>query len=149
MTMKRCREDDLDAPATPKSLMLLSSIGTARIYECKTCSRKFPSFQALGGHRTSHKKIKLIAGEQVPVKPKTHGCSICGLEFPLGQALGGHMRRHRAAIENFTDISTNRIINDDDTTNTVPVLKRFSSSKRILCLELTLRPYEIDLTLKL
>ncbi|KAM0831611.1 hypothetical protein ACQ4PT_065415 [Festuca glaucescens] len=26
------------------------------VYECKTCGRCFPSFQALGGHRTSHKK---------------------------------------------------------------------------------------------
>ncbi|OWM73742.1 zinc finger protein ZAT5 [Punica granatum] len=26
------------------------------VYECKTCSRTFPSFQALGGHRASHKK---------------------------------------------------------------------------------------------
>ncbi|XP_061345805.1 zinc finger protein ZAT5-like [Gastrolobium bilobum] len=25
-------------------------------YQCKTCNRCFPSFQALGGHRTSHKK---------------------------------------------------------------------------------------------
>ncbi|KAL4576998.1 hypothetical protein LXL04_013099 [Taraxacum kok-saghyz] len=28
-------------------------------YECKTCNRAFPSFQALGGHRASHKKPKL------------------------------------------------------------------------------------------
>ncbi|GAA0160950.1 hypothetical protein LIER_17384 [Lithospermum erythrorhizon] len=28
------------------------------VYECKTCNRSFPSFQALGGHRTSHKKHK-------------------------------------------------------------------------------------------
>ncbi|KAL2938501.1 Zinc finger protein ZAT5 [Bienertia sinuspersici] len=26
-------------------------------YECKTCNKSFSSFQALGGHRTSHKKI--------------------------------------------------------------------------------------------
>ncbi|XP_010523126.1 PREDICTED: zinc finger protein ZAT5-like, partial [Tarenaya hassleriana] len=26
------------------------------VYECKTCNRTFPSFQALGGHRASHKK---------------------------------------------------------------------------------------------
>ncbi|KAF0891629.1 hypothetical protein E2562_010613 [Oryza meyeriana var. granulata] len=30
------------------------------VYECKTCSKCFPSFQALGGHRTSHKKPRLI-----------------------------------------------------------------------------------------
>ncbi|XAR69156.1 hypothetical protein NMG60_11000642 [Bertholletia excelsa] len=26
------------------------------VYQCKTCDRCFPSFQALGGHRASHKK---------------------------------------------------------------------------------------------
>ncbi|KAH7669550.1 beta-beta-alpha zinc fingers domain-containing protein [Dioscorea alata] len=31
------------------------------VYECKTCNKCFPSFQALGGHRASHKKPKLIA----------------------------------------------------------------------------------------
>ncbi|KAE9611607.1 putative transcription factor C2H2 family [Lupinus albus] len=29
------------------------------VFECKTCNRKFQSFQALGGHRASHKKGKL------------------------------------------------------------------------------------------
>ncbi|KAI3442913.1 uncharacterized protein J3R85_000626 [Psidium guajava] len=28
-------------------------------FSCKTCGRSFPSFQALGGHRASHKKAKL------------------------------------------------------------------------------------------
>ncbi|PKA59379.1 Zinc finger protein ZAT5 [Apostasia shenzhenica] len=28
------------------------------VYKCKTCSKCFPSFQALGGHRASHKKPK-------------------------------------------------------------------------------------------
>ncbi|KAH7561128.1 hypothetical protein JRO89_XS10G0177600 [Xanthoceras sorbifolium] len=31
------------------------------VYECKTCNRCFPSFQALGGHRASHKKPKATA----------------------------------------------------------------------------------------
>ncbi|ONL96683.1 zinc finger protein ZAT12 [Zea mays] len=72
-----------------------------RVFECKTCNRQFPSFQALGGHRASHKKPRLSDGVDAaaaePPKPKVHGCSICGLEFAIGQALGGHMRRHRAA----------------------------------------------------
>lgn len=38
------------------------------VYECKTCSRTFPSFQALGGHRASHKKPKAMA---VAVEEKT------------------------------------------------------------------------------
>ncbi|URD84453.1 C2H2 zinc finger protein [Musa troglodytarum] len=71
------------------------------VYECKTCNKCFPSFQALGGHRTSHKKPKLApqppigSSGQSNTKPKIHECSICGSEFSSGQALGGHMRRHR------------------------------------------------------
>ncbi|XP_021724416.1 zinc finger protein ZAT5-like [Chenopodium quinoa] len=35
-----------------------TSTSNISTYECKTCNKTFPSFQALGGHRTSHKKIK-------------------------------------------------------------------------------------------
>ncbi|WOL07432.1 zinc finger protein ZAT5 [Canna indica] len=34
---------------------------TTTSYECKTCNKCFPSFQALGGHRAGHKKPKLAA----------------------------------------------------------------------------------------
>lgn len=33
-------------------------------FECKTCNRTFPSFQALGGHRASHKKPKVNVEEK-------------------------------------------------------------------------------------
>ncbi|XP_037438675.1 zinc finger protein ZAT11-like [Triticum dicoccoides] len=78
-------------------------------FVCKTCGRSFPSFQALGGHRTSHLRgrhglaLALTTGDQYySVKPKNtkdqkqaHQCHICGQGFETGQALGGHMRRHR------------------------------------------------------
>ncbi|KAG8061530.1 hypothetical protein GUJ93_ZPchr0003g17789 [Zizania palustris] len=82
-------------------------------FVCKTCSRAFPSFQALGGHRTSHLRgrqglalgIAAAAGttkepaatsKKVQEKPAaSHECHICGQGFEMGQALGGHMRRHR------------------------------------------------------
>ncbi|GMN59806.1 hypothetical protein TIFTF001_028888 [Ficus carica] len=35
------------------------------VYECKTCNRTFPSFQALGGHRASHKKSKTAVATAV------------------------------------------------------------------------------------
>jgi hypothetical protein len=57
---------------------------SARVFECKTCSRRFPSFQALGG-----------PGRRSRPRPAR---TVCGVEFPLGQALGGHMRRHRAVL---------------------------------------------------
>jgi ribosomal protein L37AE/L43A len=34
------------------------------VYECKTCNRTFPSFQALGGHRASHKKPRTSIDEK-------------------------------------------------------------------------------------
>ncbi|KAK8556998.1 hypothetical protein V6N13_035106 [Hibiscus sabdariffa] len=33
------------------------------VHQCKTCNRCFPSFQALGGHRASHKKPKVVDDE--------------------------------------------------------------------------------------
>lgn len=91
-------------PVVQKQETSMSS--RSRVYKCKTCNRQFPSFQALGGHRASHKKPRLVnqissdspSSQQQMRKPKTHACSICGLEFAVGQALGGHMRKHRATL---------------------------------------------------
>ncbi|GAU41252.1 hypothetical protein TSUD_97870 [Trifolium subterraneum] len=46
------------------------------IYECKTCNRTFPSFQALGGHRASHKKPKIMAEEKKEKLPSSPPSSI-------------------------------------------------------------------------
>jgi hypothetical protein len=40
------------------------------VYECKTCNKCFPSFQALGGHRTSHKKPRLLLPPVPPQPPQ-------------------------------------------------------------------------------
>jgi uncharacterized Zn-finger protein len=72
----------------------------SRVYRCKTCNRQFPTFQALGGHRASHERIRLEPPQvkQAPKlrsKSKMHVCPICGVVFTMGQALGGHMRQHK------------------------------------------------------
>ncbi|KAK1642855.1 hypothetical protein QYE76_060660 [Lolium multiflorum] len=75
-------------------------------FVCKTCGRAFTSFQALGGHRTSHLRgrhglelgvgvAKAIRDRKRNEEDNQHECHICGLGFEMGQALGGHMRRHR------------------------------------------------------
>ncbi|KAK7373366.1 hypothetical protein VNO80_06772 [Phaseolus coccineus] len=77
-------------------------------YKCDTCNKVFRSYQALGGHRASHKKIKVnvkMDGEEAEVEhrkksvtcgveKKIHECPVCFRVFASGQALGGHKRTH-------------------------------------------------------
>ncbi|KAK7283258.1 hypothetical protein RIF29_12663 [Crotalaria pallida] len=84
-------------------------------HKCSVCNKAFPSYQALGGHKASHRKLAGGGGEEQPqTQPqpassavttssantasskggKTHECSICHKCFPTGQALGGHKRCH-------------------------------------------------------
>ncbi|XP_022942693.1 zinc finger protein ZAT12-like [Cucurbita moschata] len=168
------RERDLESVTTMANcLMLLSrssatttadfesssssppSLSPNRVFECKTCNRQFPSFQALGGHRASHKKPRIDGGNSdgsssqgSPTKPKTHECSICGLEFAIGQALGGHMRRHRATTL-LTDHG--RLTNNHHPSSLSPpprsqppLVKKTNGGGRILCLDLNLTPSEND-----
>ncbi|KAK9913430.1 hypothetical protein M0R45_037247 [Rubus argutus] len=150
MAMKRGREDDDQTLDLVSCLMLLSNNVSSSIkkqkasdsvFVCKTCNREFSSFQALGGHRASHNKTKLMAGgadllqlaqalPSSPAKPQKHECPICGLEFAVGQALGGHMRRHRDVM--------NSAAADRVPAAAVPVLKKSNSSKRVSCLNLDL-----------
>ncbi|GFY99312.1 C2H2-type zinc finger family protein [Actinidia rufa] len=153
MTMKRMREEGaVEALAMANCLMLLSKVGKSttsrdRVFACKTCNREFPTFQALGGHRASHKKPRLATvGESDGslAKLKTHECSICGLEFATGQALGGHMRRHKAATASRGfEISKSSGVEVAAEVAADPVLKRSNSSKRVLCLDLKIAPWWI------
>ncbi|KAL0432569.1 UNVERIFIED_CONTAM: Zinc finger protein ZAT6 [Sesamum latifolium] len=81
------------------------------VYKCSVCDKAFGSYQALGGHKASHRKLS--AGDDNPTSTstststattstvvaggsggRTHECSICHKCFPTGQALGGHKRCH-------------------------------------------------------
>ncbi|XP_072958324.1 zinc finger protein 1-like [Typha angustifolia] len=81
---------------------------SARVeYKCSVCGKAFGSYQALGGHKTSHRKP--VSSEE-PANSSTgspaasvgastgdgrvHQCSVCLKTFPTGQALGGHKRCH-------------------------------------------------------
>ncbi|KAI3431043.1 uncharacterized protein J3R85_008107, partial [Psidium guajava] len=77
-------------------------------YKCSVCDKAFPSYQALGGHKASHRKSSSEAtSSAAPANNPTssssaaaggggklHECSICHKTFPTGQALGGHKRCH-------------------------------------------------------
>lgn len=76
------------------------------MYKCSVCDKAFSSYQALGGHKASHRKS--AGGEEQSTTSTTttntngtavgsgraHECSICHKSFPTGQALGGHKRCH-------------------------------------------------------
>ncbi|PSS24130.1 Zinc finger protein [Actinidia chinensis var. chinensis] len=77
-------------------------------YKCETCFKVFKSYQALGGHRASHKKTQpnnhgnpTMASQSEPEirnvsvsEEKIHECPVCFRVFSSGQALGGHKRSH-------------------------------------------------------
>ncbi|GAV58691.1 zf-C2H2_6 domain-containing protein [Cephalotus follicularis] len=74
-------------------------------YKCSVCNKYFTSYQALGGHKASHRRLAAADGVSTTAaaagtynmphsSSKTHTCSICHRTFPSGQALGGHKRRH-------------------------------------------------------
>ncbi|XP_071727272.1 uncharacterized protein [Rutidosis leptorrhynchoides] len=90
-------------------------------YKCATCDKCFSSHQALGGHRSSHNKVKIpsllidhvyheqqgdkfdqsfeFAGHDgVSNSSSVHQCEICDKVFATGQALGGHKRCHWTGI---------------------------------------------------
>ncbi|KAL1801969.1 hypothetical protein DCAR_0933471 [Daucus carota subsp. sativus] len=75
-------------------------------YKCSVCDKVFSSYQALGGHKASHRKLAgaaddvSIMNSGIPLSSvltpsgRAHVCNICHKAFPTGQALGGHKRRH-------------------------------------------------------
>jgi hypothetical protein len=105
--------------------------GGGGAFRCRTCGRCFATFQALGGHRTSHNRPRVRAdgldlvllGARLgkgaaAASDDVHRCNTCGMVFTTGQALGGHMRRHMAAFE-VAVLETMRTLPAAATTTTV------------------------------
>ncbi|KAL4556236.1 hypothetical protein LXL04_038880 [Taraxacum kok-saghyz] len=65
-----------------------------RKYKCSDCKNEYDSFQALGGHRASHRRSVNATNLGTNCEVKIHKCRVCGEGFETGQALGGHMRKH-------------------------------------------------------
>uniref|UniRef100_A0A0E0KFF4 C2H2-type domain-containing protein n=1 Tax=Oryza punctata TaxID=4537 RepID=A0A0E0KFF4_ORYPU len=83
-------------------------------FRCTVCGKAFASYQALGGHKSSHRKpppagdhYAAAAAQQVSAggseedsassaagSTGPHRCTICRRSFATGQALGGHKRCH-------------------------------------------------------
>ncbi|PWZ58226.1 Zinc finger protein ZAT10 [Zea mays] len=86
-------------------------------FRCAVCGKAFASYQALGGHKSSHRRpptgeqyaaaAALAAAQQAAGSAADHSeetttttsggphrCTICRRGFATGQALGGHKRCH-------------------------------------------------------
>ncbi|KAL0422525.1 UNVERIFIED_CONTAM: Zinc finger protein AZF2 [Sesamum latifolium] len=107
--VKKDQESSLATPPPPPPTTANNS------YKCSVCNKAFPSYQALGGHKASHRSKPPTATADdgnpptvLPTAPtytsvinpsgKLHECSICHKSFPTGQALGGHKRRHYEGV---------------------------------------------------
>uniref|UniRef100_A0A1D1Y3S0 Zinc finger protein ZAT10 n=1 Tax=Anthurium amnicola TaxID=1678845 RepID=A0A1D1Y3S0_9ARAE len=83
-------------------------------FSCSVCGKAFTSYQALGGHKASHRKPLAPPTEETDAAPslgagRPHQCSVCHKVFPTGQALGGHKRCHYwdGAVPSMTDFDLN------------------------------------------
>ncbi|KAM0906672.1 hypothetical protein ACQ4PT_016636 [Festuca glaucescens] len=118
---KRSRRQQQRAPSEEEhlalSLLMLArghrdqrASSPTQEHACSVCGKAFASYQALGGHKASHrpKPPPAAAVAEPAASPvassstssgaggggKVHECSVCKKTFPTGQALGGHKRCH-------------------------------------------------------
>lgn len=101
-----------------------SKSSTRSEFRCETCDKVFKSYQALGGHKASHKKMKLNQGDNdhktkivLSENNKVHECDVCFKVFGSGQALGGHKRSHVNVGKhkiNLIDLNLPAPIDEDD-----------------------------------
>ncbi|XP_021891854.1 zinc finger protein ZAT1-like [Carica papaya] len=82
-------------------------------FRCETCKKRFTSYQALAGHRASHKNKnkKVQKEEKMNVNgegKKLFKCPLCSKVFKSGQALGGHKKVH------FSYLNISKSCNHDD-----------------------------------
>ncbi|KAL4283074.1 hypothetical protein GQ457_16G015190 [Hibiscus cannabinus] len=99
------------SPTAPPPAPEPITTGHKLSYKCSVCNKAFNSYQALGGHKASHRKLSggnddqststigtsggvLNSAASTNPSGRSHECSICHKTFPTGQALGGHKRCH-------------------------------------------------------
>ncbi|XP_022897332.1 zinc finger protein ZAT10-like [Olea europaea var. sylvestris] len=89
--------------------IIASSPDQNKPYICSVCGKSFSSYQALGGHKTSHRDRSQFATttaitntsnmiSYVNPSGRIHKCNVCSENFTTGQALGGHMRMHYEGV---------------------------------------------------
>ncbi|KAL8060721.1 hypothetical protein ABFX02_02G043500 [Erythranthe guttata] len=104
----------------PEIAAAASPAAVANPYKCSVCDKAFASYQALGGHKASHRAkpptaAAISSDDRSPytaipaaaasnptsaLNPsgRLHECTICHKSFTSGQALGGHKRKHYEGV---------------------------------------------------
>ncbi|KAI3466365.1 hypothetical protein Pfo_023028 [Paulownia fortunei] len=110
------------SPVTPvqdKMVAITATTPPPDKYRCNTCGKSFPTHQALGGHRSSHKRFKIVIHDSIGkyghlssptahveeeidkggmslnlVEVIQHQCMVCNKNFPTAQDLVGHKMCH-------------------------------------------------------
>ncbi|KAL6496636.1 zinc finger protein [Orobanche hederae] len=104
----------LESPPNNRGVEEEAAAAAANSYGCSVCGKAFPSYQALGGHKASHRirppTATVVSSDDgnsttasiyvsaLNPSGRLHECSICRKAFPTGQALGGHKRRHYEGV---------------------------------------------------
>ncbi|RHN61472.1 putative transcription factor C2H2 family [Medicago truncatula] len=65
-----------------------------RMYECELCGKRFNSGNALGGHKTSHRRSHLQRHDKYDDEKQKHRCPVCNKVFSSNKAFCGHMILH-------------------------------------------------------
>ncbi|KAL5717050.1 hypothetical protein ACHQM5_010130 [Ranunculus cassubicifolius] len=66
--------------------------GLYAAYQCKTCNRCFSSFQALGGHRASHKKPKVLENKKTLMLLEDHDNTASSIPCHLNLQMGNRLQ---------------------------------------------------------
>ncbi|MQL00572.1 C2H2-type zinc finger protein, partial [Escherichia coli] len=97
---------DATPASSDESVPLATTTEPSKLsYKCSVCNKAFSSYQALGGHKASHRKLSGGCGGEDHQSTysaatttsasttavsngggKAHECSICHKSFPTGQA---------------------------------------------------------------
>ncbi|KAL7156941.1 hypothetical protein ABFS83_02G043000 [Erythranthe nasuta] len=102
-------------PDVVSEIAAASPAAVANPYKCSVCDKAFASYQALGGHKASHRAkpptaAAISSDDRTPytaipaaasaINPsgRLHECAICHKSFTSGQALGGHKRKHYEGV---------------------------------------------------
>ncbi|KAK1285477.1 Zinc finger protein ZAT9 [Acorus calamus] len=121
-------EDSDGGPPEPRRRSVAAAGKGRTRFQCGTCKKVFKSYQALGGHRASHKKAKggcaARTDEDDGVGPSdaavsadrtavVHQCPVCFRVFASGQALGGHKRSHAIIAPPTVEVITAEAASND------------------------------------